>query len=164
MKYYRLTISFCLNISFPPLSCLIHISICLFVLLSTSGAGTAYPSGAPRWGSCYSIFSFTCMFCRSFLSWLYILFLLSIVLSFFFDLRILITYLVYSNPPDRPIEIKITFLSQWIQKRDQTHVIQCIYVVFLSRIEFDINLCRFISVLPREIQFSRWVFGIPSLQ
>ena len=38
---------------------------------ATSGAGTAYPSGAPeltpgfQWGSCYSIFSFICMFCRS---------------------------------------------------------------------------------------------------
>ena len=41
----------------------------LFVYLLTSGAGTAYPSGAPeftsgfQWGSCYSIFSFICMFC-----------------------------------------------------------------------------------------------------
>ena len=39
----------------------------------TSGAGTAYPSGAPeftpgfQWGSCCSIFSFICMFCRSLL-------------------------------------------------------------------------------------------------
>ena len=39
-----------------------------------SGAGTAYPSGAPeftpgfKWDSCYSIFSFMCMFCRSCLS------------------------------------------------------------------------------------------------
>jgi len=49
-----------------------------------SGAGTAYPSGAPEftpgssWGSCYSIFSFICMFCRSFP---FVLFLLAIVLS-----------------------------------------------------------------------------------
>ena len=46
-----------------------------------SGAGTAYPSGAPKftpgfeWDSCYSIFSFMCMFCP------FILFLLAIVLS-----------------------------------------------------------------------------------
>ena len=68
----------------------------------TSGAGPAYPSGAPeictpdfQWGSCYSIFSFMCMFCRS----------LFVLLSFFFwplcclsfDLRILITPLVSSN-------------------------------------------------------------------
>ena len=38
---------------------------------ATSGAGTACPSGAPGftpgfyWGSCCSIFSFMCMFCRS---------------------------------------------------------------------------------------------------
>jgi hypothetical protein len=37
----------------------------------TSGAGTANSSGAPEfipsfwWGSCYSIFSFICMFCGS---------------------------------------------------------------------------------------------------
>ena len=49
----------------------------------TSGAGPAYPSGAPEfatvfsWGSCCSIFSFICMFCRS----LFVLFLLAIVLS-----------------------------------------------------------------------------------
>ena len=49
----------------------------------TSGAGTAYPSGAPeftsgfQWGLCYSIFSFMCMFCRS----LFVLFLLATVLS-----------------------------------------------------------------------------------
>ena len=38
---------------------------------ATSGAGTAYPCGAPEfipgfwWDSLYSIFSFMCMFCRS---------------------------------------------------------------------------------------------------
>ena len=48
-----------------------------------SGAGMSYPSGAPqftpgfKWGSCYSIFSSMCMFCRS----LFVLFLLDIVLS-----------------------------------------------------------------------------------
>ena len=37
----------------------------------TNGSGSTYPSGAPelipdfQWGSCYSIFSFICMFCRS---------------------------------------------------------------------------------------------------
>jgi hypothetical protein len=39
----------------------------------TSGAGTANSSGAPeftlgfKWGPCYSIFSFICIFCRLFL-------------------------------------------------------------------------------------------------
>jgi hypothetical protein len=47
---------------------------------ATSGAGTAYPSWALEftpcflWGSCYLIFSFMCMFCRS----------LYVLLSFFF--------------------------------------------------------------------------------
>jgi len=53
---------------------------------ATSGAGNAHPSGAPeftpgfQWGSCYSIFSFICMFCRSLFVLLYF-FLLVIVLS-----------------------------------------------------------------------------------
>ena len=44
---------------------------------TTSGAGTVYLSGAPeftpgfQWGSCYSIFSFICMFCRSLFVLLY---------------------------------------------------------------------------------------------
>ena len=65
---------------------------------ATSGTGTSYPSGAPeftsgfKWGSCYPIFSFMCMFCRSF----FVLFLLAIVLPFFY-LQILITPLVSSN-------------------------------------------------------------------
>jgi hypothetical protein len=85
------------------------------------GAGIAYPSTAPeftpgfKWGSCYSIFSFMCMFCRP----LFVLFLLTIVLSvllqytdsnypfgifklwslccLFFNIQILITPLVSSN-------------------------------------------------------------------
>ena len=53
----------------------------------TSGAGTAYPSGAPeftpgfQWSSCYSIYSFMCIFCRSLFVLLYFFFLLAIVLS-----------------------------------------------------------------------------------
>ena len=48
-----------------------------FVTGATSKAGTTYPSGAPEFthGSCYSIFSFMCMFCRS------LFVLLAIVLS-----------------------------------------------------------------------------------
>jgi hypothetical protein len=66
-----------------------------------SGAGTAYPSGAPdftpdfKWGSCYSIFSFMCMFCRSLFVLLSFFFLPLCCLSF--DLQILITSLVSSN-------------------------------------------------------------------
>ena len=51
----------------------------------TSGAGTAFPSREPeftpgfKWGSCYSIFRFMCMFCRSLFVLLY--FFLAIVLS-----------------------------------------------------------------------------------
>jgi hypothetical protein len=61
-----------------------------------------YPSGAHeftpdfKWGSCYSIFSFMCMFCRSLFVILYFFFW-SWCCLFFFDLRILITALVSSN-------------------------------------------------------------------
>ena len=54
-------------------------SCCTYIVFAPKrfGAGTAYPSGAPaitpglQWGSCYSIFSCMCMFCRS----LFVLFL-----------------------------------------------------------------------------------------
>ena len=67
----------------------------------TSGAGTEHPSGAPeftpdfQWGSCYSIFSFMCMFCRSLFVHL-TFFFWPLCYLFFFDLRILITPLVSS--------------------------------------------------------------------
>ena len=69
---------------------------------ATSGAGNTYPSVTPeytpgfQWGTCYSIFSSMCMFCRS----------LFVLLSFFFwplcclpfyDLPIPITLLVSST-------------------------------------------------------------------
>ena len=68
----------------------------------TSGAGTAYPSVAPefthdfQWGSCYSIFSFICMFCRSLFVLLYFFFG-PLCCLFFFYIQILITPLVFSN-------------------------------------------------------------------
>ena len=55
---------------------------------------TAYTSGAPeftpsfQWGSCYSIISFMCMFCRSLFVLLYFFLPLCCL---FFDFRILIT-------------------------------------------------------------------------
>ena len=63
----------------------------------TSGTGTAYPSGAPEFiqlGSCYSIFSFICMFCRSLFVLLYFFFW-PLRCLFFFDIWILITSLWY---------------------------------------------------------------------
>jgi len=65
-----------------------------------SGTGTAYPSGAPvftpgfLWSSCYSIFSFMCMFGRS-LFVLLSFFFWPLCFLFFFDLRVLITSLWY---------------------------------------------------------------------
>jgi hypothetical protein len=66
---------------------------------AASGAGTVYPSGAPEfipgflWDSCYSNFSFICMFCRSLLVLLYFFFW-PLCCLFFFDIQILITPLV----------------------------------------------------------------------
>ena len=69
---------------------------------ATSRAGTAYPSGEPeytpgfQWSSCYSIFSFICMFCRSlFVLWYF--FFWPLCCLFFFDIRFLIAPLVSSN-------------------------------------------------------------------
>jgi hypothetical protein len=47
-------------------------------------------------GLCYSIFSFLCMFCRSLFVLMYFFFW-PLCCWFFFDLRILITFLVSSN-------------------------------------------------------------------
>ena len=64
-----------------------------------SGAGTAYPSGAPefttgfKWGSRCPIFSFICMFCRSLFVLLFF-FYWSLCCLFFVDLRILIITLL----------------------------------------------------------------------
>ena len=55
-----------------------------------------HPSSPPgfSWVSCYSIFSFMCMFCRS-LFVLFYFFFWSLCCLFFFDIRILITSLWY---------------------------------------------------------------------
>jgi hypothetical protein len=51
-----------------------------FIWINLSGARTPSPSGAPEFipgfllGSCYSIFSFICMFCRSLFVLLYVFF------------------------------------------------------------------------------------------
>jgi hypothetical protein len=69
---------------------------------NNSRAGTGYPSEAPEftpgfeWGSCYSIFSFICMFCRS-LFVLLCFFFWPLCCLFFFDIQILIAPLVSSN-------------------------------------------------------------------
>jgi len=55
-----------------------------------------------KWGSCYSIFSFMCMFWRSLFVLLYFFFW-PLCCLFFFDIRILITPLVSSNSSNRPL-------------------------------------------------------------
>ena len=69
---------------------------------ATSRAGTIYPSGTPeftptfQWASHYSILRFMCMCCRSLLVLCSFVFW-SLCCLFFFDIRILITSLVFSN-------------------------------------------------------------------
>jgi hypothetical protein len=77
---------------------------------ATSGAGTAYPSehmiSPPVFrGSCYSIFSFMCMFCRSLFVFLYVFFW-TLCCLFFFDLRIMITPLVFLNSSFYYVKVK----------------------------------------------------------
>ena len=87
---------------FPILSSFItYHQVCYYINTTgaTSVAGTAYTSGSPefprfQWGSCFSIFSFMCMFCRSLFVILY--FFLPFC-CLFFDIWILITPLVSSN-------------------------------------------------------------------
>ena len=74
---------------------------------ATSGARTTHSSGAPeftpgfQWGSCYSIFSFVCMFC-GLLFVLFCFFFWPLCCLFFFDIRILIALLVSSSSSFMP--------------------------------------------------------------
>ena len=106
----------------------------------TSGAGTAYPSEAPefipdfQWGSCYSIFSFMCMFCRS----LFVLlpfYFWPLFCLFFFDLRIPITPLVSSNSAQfyvcMHITYKIKMLIKFVSYLRQVGDFQLKYISFI---------------------------------
>ena len=94
----------------------------------TSGERTACSSGAPeftpsfQWGSCYSIFSFICMFCRSLFVLLY--FVLPLCCLFFFDIRILITPLVYSNS-SQDIDTMFEFISHILNVISYFSLVNC---------------------------------------
>jgi len=75
-----------------------------------------------KWGSCYSIFSFKCMFCRSLFVLLYFFFWPLCCLSFF-DVRILIAPLVSSNSS--------IVNSIWGINNCQRKV-QIVYIIFIS--------------------------------
>ena len=94
---------------------------------TTSEAGTAYPSGAPeftpgfQWGSCNSIFSFICMFCRS-LFVLFYFFFWPLCCLFFFDIRFLITPLMSSNSSNTSF---VLYLAKYFRESDlQIHFCQ----------------------------------------
>ena len=75
-------------------------NVCKLAHLTNSSNCLPFP--APEftpgfeWGSCYSIFSFMCMFCRSLFVLLYFFFW-PLCCLFFFDIRFLIAPLVSSN-------------------------------------------------------------------
>ena len=77
---------------FPVLSSFMtYHRICNKINMTRAANGVGF-----QWGSCYSIFSFMCMFCRSQLDLLYFFFWPLCCLSFF-DLLLLATPLVSSN-------------------------------------------------------------------
>ena len=105
----------------------------------TSGAGTAYSIGAPeftprfQWGSCYSIFSFICMFCRSLFVLLYIFFW-PLCCLFFFNIQILITPLVSSNSSyNKQLSLLCVFYFSKSDKRRSN------------------NICSILDILPHSV-------------
>ena len=82
-----------------------------------------------QWGSCYSIFSFICMFCRSLF-----IFFWPLCCLFFFDIQILINPLVSSNS-------SINMFSSSLY-----HVVILTFFVYMSELSMDYQLYMIISV------------------
>ena len=103
-----------------------------------SGAGTVYPSGAPeftpglQWGSCFSIFSFMCMYCRS-LFVLLSFFFWPLWCLFFFDIRILITPLVSSNSSYR-------ILKYYLKQCALNVLVKCWYFICIYMYRYPVSL------------------------
>ena len=81
---------------------------------ATSGTGTSYPAGAPmftssfQWCSCYSIFCFMCMFCRSLFVLLYFSFCHYVVcFSSIYGFGLSLWYLQTLLQPDPFIEVPL---------------------------------------------------------
>jgi hypothetical protein len=91
------------------------------------------------WGSCYSIFSFICMFCRSLFVLLYFFFW-PLCCLFFFDIRILIAPLVSSNSSWNKWQI-LTSLSRYMLV---WQVCRCL-----------VRICRFIPEKKRYVSLWR---------
>ena len=96
---------------------------------ATSEAGTPELTPGFQWGSCYSIFSFMCMFCRSLFVLLYIFFW-PLCCLFFFDIQILITPLVSSN----------SSYILLIKNVSSILYISCVLQVICVRLSFSIDV------------------------
>jgi hypothetical protein len=89
---------------------------------ATSGGGNAYPSREPeftpgfQWSSCYSIFSFMCMFCRS----------LFVLLSFFFWPLTYRGHLwhIYSNSVNQVMVATVQHLKWWLSLSHEKPLVQ----------------------------------------
>ena len=109
---------------------------------ATSGTRTAYPSGAPDfspdfcWGSSYSIFSFMYMLCGSLFVLLYFFFW-PLCCLFFFDLRILITPLVYFN---HCVVCSSSIYGFWLPPFD---IFQLFFGIFVFLLSFHYFYCAF---------------------
>ena len=112
----------------------------------SSRVGTVHPSGTPtiQWGSCYSIFSFMCMFCRSLFVYLYFVFLSLFCLSFF-DLRILINLLISSNSSSVHCRIVYQMTSLILNSQEDSCLIYVMYVCL--RIMMSNTYCAVFFVL-----------------
>jgi hypothetical protein len=115
---------------------------------TTRGAVTAYTSRAHeftpgfKWGSCYSFFSFICMFCRS-LFVLLSFFFWPLCCLLFFDLRIMITPLVSSKSSYLNLSVYIEYnLSTIVFRycRDWTKLFRGFhYIYFILNYNFSAN-------------------------
>ena len=111
------------------LSCMTYHRVCNYINTtgSTSGTGTVNTSGAPAITPgfyrdlCYAIFSFMCMFCRSFFC-PFLLFLLTIVVSGLFRFM----------DSDYPFSIFKLFLHSWYILQFGKDISVCLFYIILK--------------------------------
>ena len=113
------------------------------------GAETAYPSGASefthglQWGSCYSIFSVMCMYCRSLLVHLTFFFWPLCCLSF--DLRILINPLISSNSSSAIFRTHTHYMYTNVKMLSRLLYLSIVFLINKSQTDIITNLCIFFA-------------------